>query len=328
MQRNFLKESRQLRSPATRARPSPQPGLHLVANRAELLGRQRSPLALWHLLSLDAPTVAATWTIFVGWCGGVRLSLVDPIAMFLAVWMLYATDRLLDARPLAGGSAPLELEERHRFHDRHRRAFVRTLATATLLLAFLLHRLVTPVLHLYALLAALLMGWLLLVHARPSAAADAHRLPKELAVGVFFPAAVFIPTVARVPGLRTSLLPDALLFAAVCSLNCLFLYAWEHPIDDSRAHVTTRWALRRLEPLGWAVLAAALAVGFADVRAGAPDPARALGLPVCCGMSAALLLLLHRFRRKVMPVHLRAMADLVLLTPLPFLLVVSLGRAR
>ena len=56
----------------------------------------------------------------------------------------------------------------------------------------------------------------------------AHRLPKEIAVGICFAAATFIPTVARHPELRLALLPSALLFGALCSLNCLYIYAWEH----------------------------------------------------------------------------------------------------
>ena len=58
------------------------------------------PLVLWHLLSLDAPTVAALWTWFIARANHIRLPLASPVAMALAVWMLYAADRLLDARLL------------------------------------------------------------------------------------------------------------------------------------------------------------------------------------------------------------------------------------
>ncbi len=288
--------------------------------RAERVPSDRSVLGLWHLLSLDAPAVAATWTVFVAWCAGVRLSIADPIAMFLAVWILYAADRLLDARPLAAGMRGLELEERHRFHHTHRRAFLPSLVAATLPLAYLLHRLAAPVLHLYTLLATLLAGWLLLVHAQPAPAAGTRRLPKELAVGLFFPAAVFIPTVARAPFLRPALLPGALLFAAVCSLNCLFLYAWEHPRDTTRAHASTVWALRRLVPLTTALIAGSLAVGCLRWEAPIRPLMHPAALPVCCAVSGFLLLLLHFFRHRIPPVRLRACADLVLLTPLIVLL--------
>ena len=75
---------------------------------------------------------------------------------------------------------------------------------------------------------------------RLHATGSAHRLPKEIAVGLFFSAATFIPSVGREPGLRAEFLPAAILFAVLCSLNCLFIYAWEHDIlRDNTAHATT-----------------------------------------------------------------------------------------
>jgi len=128
------------------------------------------------------------------------------------------------------------------------------------------------------------------------------------------------------------LLPGALLFAAVCSLNCLFLYAWEHPADTTRAHASTRWALRHLKSLSSLLIGASALIAFLNLRRepmpwAAPLP-HACGLPVCCAVSAASLLLLHRFRRAIPPLRLRALADVVLLTPLPFMLLVRSGLVR
>ena len=107
-----------------------------------------SPLALWHLLSLDAPTVAALWTLFVARSVHLMLPWTAPAAMFLAVWMIYAADRLLDARGLASGSwqtGKLEtgpvLEARHHFHDRQRSGFFSGITIASVALAALLPRL-------------------------------------------------------------------------------------------------------------------------------------------------------------------------------------------
>jgi hypothetical protein len=254
-------------------------------------------LATWHLLSLDAPTVAAVWTVFVARSVGIRLPWVEPAAMFVAVWMIYAADRLLDTR---------DLEERHRFHHAHRGGFLGMIGVAALALLYLLHRIDARALHLYALLATLLGVWMLAIHARGVAA---RRLPKEVAVGLFFPAAVFIPTVARDPRLRASLLPVAVLFAGVCALNCLMLYAWEHPRDRSFAHVTTRWATNHLGMLA-GLLLAATAVG-ATLNRGGPA--------LACGLSVALLWVLHQMRNRIGAVNLRAAADLVLLCPLLWL---------
>ena len=266
-------------------------------------------LHLWHLLSLDAPTVAVLWTWFVASAVGIRLPLDALAAMFLAVWMLYAADRLLDSRQLF--SDPLhteELEARHLFHHRHAKAFFTAILLASLVLAALLRHLLPSALELYTLLGALLFSWFLLIHARAAPSAGTRRLPKELAVGVFFPAAIFIPTVARHPELRPDLLPHALLFAAVCSLNCLAIYAWEHPEPRLAAHWTTRAATRYLNVLaaGTGVTALALAT---------VTHATLWPLALAAALSAFALLLLDRQHYRLTPLTLRTAADLVLLTP-------------
>jgi len=258
------------------------------------------PLALWHLLSLDAPTVAALWTSFVARSIHIELPIAAPLIMALAVWMLYAADRLLDAL-----DPRQELEARHRFHHRHRSAFLTGIALGSIILAALLRHMLPEALRLYAILGALLFAWFLLIHARPAA----HRLPKEIAVGIFFPAAVFIPTVARHPELRPQLLPYAILFSAVCTLNCLFIYAWEHPHARSNAHATTRYATQHLTAFTITAFLAATATAITH-RSG-PWP-----LAAACALSAIALLTLHHYRSRIQSITLRAAADAALLTPL------------
>ena len=281
-----------------------------------LPARVASPMALWHLLSLDAPTVAVLWMWFLAQASHLRLPLAAPVAMGLAVWMLYVADRLLDARVLDSrqtGAAD-ELEARHLFHHRHRRAFLAGIALAGVALAMLVPGLNAEAMRLYLVEGALLCTWFLVLHATSSA----HRLPKEIAVGVFFSAAIFIPTVAREPGLDLGMLPAAFLFAALCSLNCLFIYAWEHEgARDARsqtAHASTRLALDHLPALacGVAIAGAALAL---------LDPHEPRLVPAACALAAVLLLILDHNRRLLSDTNLRAAADLALLTPvllLPF----------
>ncbi|WP_158788197.1 hypothetical protein [Granulicella sp. L46] len=319
--------------------------------RPQLVPRSRprySALSLWHLLSLDAPTVATLWTVFIARCSHLHLPWTEPAAMFLAVWMIYAADRLLDARladtpPLESRLSPTDLETRHRFHHAHRTAFLAFIVFSSIALAVLLHRIDSGALHLYALLATLLAAWMLLIHIRPAPNGPTGRLPKELAVGIFFPAAVFIPTLVRTTPtaaaihfigsaanwIRPSLLPSALLFAAVCTLNCLCLYAWEHPtprnqelstddppptaeIPHQQAHWTTRWATSHLTTIALVILAAST---IASVSRALP-----IALPaLACSLSTAALFALNLYRRRLSPIHLRATADLVLLTPILFL---------
>ena len=313
------------------ATTEPLPGPHLLPPRRP----RPTPLALWHLLSLDAPTVATLWTLFIARNAHLHLPWPAPAAMFLAVWMIYAADRLLDARLLDVYARP-DLEPRHRFHHPHRTRFLTALTLAALALTTLLHRLDPQALHLYALLATLLATWMLLIHIRPLPDDLTQRLPKELAVGLFFPAAIFIPTLARTTPtpsslhllgpaanwLRPTLLPAALLFACVCTLNCLYLYAWEHPTPPRttptrpthqahhQAHLTTRWATAHLTPL--ATLTLLLSLATAALTHSHPTALPALA----CALSAAALLALHALRDRLSPLHLRATADLILLTPL------------
>jgi hypothetical protein len=278
------------------------------------ISRDRSPLALWHLLSLDAPTVAALWTWFIASTNHIHLPLSSTLAMAIAVWMLYAADRLMDARVLNMNPTHHEdLEARHYFHHRYRTAFLIAILFASIALAALLPHLEAEAIRLYLILGSLVIGYFILIHATSSA----HRLPKEIAVGLFFAAATFIHTVARRPDLRPPLLPSALLFATLCSLNCLFIYAWENddPRTNHHAHAITRRAIHNLPSL--TVLLALCGAALTLLSHQTP-----WFIPCAIAYSAALLLLLHYHRLAIKPVSLRAAADLALTTPLlllPFL---------
>lgn len=277
----------------------------------------KSPLALWHLLSLDAPTIAVLWTWFIGTASHVHLPITSILAMASAVWTLYAADRLLDTQ----SATPSDLEARHYFHHRYRTAFLAGILFASLALAVLLPRIPSEAIHLYLILGGLVFGYFILIHVPLNHSPEtkaAPRLPKEIAVGICFAAAIFIPTIARHPDLRPTLLPSALLFAALCSLNCLFIYAWEHdppdPIDHP-VHTITRLALNRLPTIAMTITAAGIALAILDHRT--PWP-----IPIANALAATLLLLLHYRRHQIIPLNLRAAADLALATPIlviPFL---------
>jgi hypothetical protein len=237
--------------------------------------------------------------------------------MALAVWMLYAADRLMDARLIDGRLMDArivdidltrheDLEARHYFHHRHRTSFLTGILLASIALALLLPHLEPEAIRLYVVLGVLISGYFILIHATRSA----HRLPKEIAVGLFFAAATFIPTVARRPNLRLPLLPSALLFATLCSLNCLFIYAWEHtPTGTNRAHPITRVAIRNLPSLTTFLTLSSAALALLDHNA--PWP-----MPCATALAATILLLLHNRRRSLAPITLRAAADLALTTPI------------
>lgn len=245
----------------------------------------------WHLLSLDAPTVAAVWTWFVARAVGVWLPWPGVAAMFCAVWVLYAADRLLDARGTDG------LEARHLFHRRHRVGFRWGIAVSCVALALLLPRMMVTAVRMDVVLGALLVGWFVVIHS------GEKPLPKEFVVGMFFAAAVFVPTVARSPELRGELLLPAALFGALCCLNCLFIFAWEHEgLREARGHRFTLLAAHWVVWLGVGLTVVCFFLGSEIARA--------------VGCSAGLLVVVHLLRGRVDRITLRALADLVLLTPL------------
>lgn len=271
-------------------------------------------LHLWHLLSLDAPTIATLWTAFIARKAALRLPAVSLTAMFLAVWVLYAADRLLDAQPLHHQpTAAIDLELRHLFHHRHRSSFLSALCLATVLLAILVPQLAPAVITPFLILGTLLAGYFILIHAT----SGSHRLPKEFAVGLFFSAAVFIPTAARLssPALR-AIVPLSFLFAALCCLNCLCIYSWEHP-DPARPdniaapHLLTGAASRHRRSLAATILVASLLCVFATPF---PTIAAAVALSTCA------LLFLNSSRLRLSALTLRVAADLALTTPALFLL--------
>ena len=255
-----------------------------------------SGLVRWHLLSLDAPTVAALWTWFVARCAGLALPWKVTAAMFVAVWLLYAADRLLDGR---GEARESELEARHRFHRAHRGRFAVAMGLGTVALAPLvaeMAKLPGSAFRSFLGLGALLAAWFGVIHlARPL---GSLRGTKELAPGLFFGAAVFLPTLMRAPELRPWLEVAATAFGLVCWVNCRLIDRWEH------AGVSR----------GTPVLVAVVAVGSAALASVRPGPMTPVLLAV--SLAAAGLLALDRLRGRMERTTLRAAADLALLTPL------------
>lgn len=251
-----------------------------------------APLAYWHLLSLDAPTVATLWLCFIARTTHQHLAPAFAAAMFLFVWILYALDRILDARDIR---TPDTLEARHHFHHRHRRAFRIAITVVTLALPPLVIKSHLPIrtFEFYAAMASALGLWFLAVHLRPT-----RSLPKEFVTGLFFSAALWVPFASR-----QALVP-ALLFAALCTLNCIYIHTWENT-SAAPAHRTTTLARRHLPQVSLVLILVSLL--------------RATPISIPIALAAALLVFLNEFQTNFELTTLRAAADLVLLTPVLFL---------
>jgi hypothetical protein len=263
-------------------------------------------LRLWHLASLDAPTVAAVWSLAFAKAAGVRLPIWVPILLALMTWTVYIGDRLLDARSALCGRQAQGLRERHLFHWRHRRAFLSVGIAASCVSGWIvLSWMPAMALQRNTVLAGAAMAYFSCVHAPIKT-----RLPisKELAVGVLFTAGCAIPTLGRAAHLSAGFIAAFAFFAGLAWLNCHAIESWESATEGSAS--SDIFFLSCVLALCGLIGASALYAsqfGMADLIAAG-------------GASALLLAMLDYSRGRLTPLALRVAADLILLTPLVMIL--------
>jgi hypothetical protein len=262
--------------------------------------------AYWHLLSLDAPTVAILWAWALGRAAHVRSSPVAIAVLGIGTWLIYIADRLLDSRRSAPAA---NLRERHFFHARHRTdLLVAGSIAAAPLLWLIADHMSAPARREDTLLFAVSMLYFTVVHLRPLPMSLPFR--REFAVGVIFAGATAIPAWSMPGAPHGELLLPVLLFAALCCLNCLAIDDWERSGPSRRFPVS----------------AAALVVAAAAAALTLHQPASA-SLDAAALLSALILFGLDRLRYRgtthsgsISAFALRIAADAALLTPLLLLL--------
>lgn len=274
-----------------------------------------APLRLWHLTSLDAPTVAVTWCVAFAWAAHIALPLWLPTVLALAAWSFYIADRLLDARASLAAkpnfhlpsSSLSQLRPRHYFHWRRRRIFLPiAVVAAVTATGLVLHSMPTAARARNSMLALAAMAYFTSVHSPRRLRPPHLRLPKELLVGILFTLSCTLPVWTRTAH-RELLAAPILVYAALAWLNCLAIETWES------GHRSAAFIARATTTLGVvAFSSSAVCATLHQTR-----PPLLLG---AASVSATLLALLDRHRDKFAPTTLRAAADLVLLTPLPLLL--------
>ncbi len=269
-----------------------------------------SPTAWWlwpHVLSLDAPLVAVVWQW--GWASAahVRLPWPAPCVLGLGVWLIYLTDRLVDAIRAVPGD-PVSL--RHTFHSRWRRPLSVLAVAVAGVLAILSPCLLTRAEFRHGLiLLAVALAYFWLVHGGGSREWTRH-LPKEAAVGAMFAVGTaFFPWSQAGVGSPWTVLAVTL-FGGLCFCNCALITVWEAHAQDVRNPASLLNAYprltARLRPCCFA-LAAASAGGWRLSGS-------AIFLPLAA--SALLLGLLDQQSKRFTLNVLRVLADAALLSPL------------
>jgi hypothetical protein len=250
---------------------------------------------LWpNLLSLDAPIVALLWQLLFVRCFHGSLGMLPAALLAVAVWLVYVADRTLDA-----WRGCVE-QPRHEFYRRHWRAVLPVWIAVFGTGAWLAwSRLPGP---LFAEGVAIACGtglYLASVHLAPGLLRRANS--KESAVAVLFGLGA---SLAAWPGVQTT--SDVLaiaLFSCLCWMNCAAVEDFEHG-HELRPSVIAAAGLV-------ALTAACLLQKHRPILGGA-ETAGALGL-----------VLLDRSRGRYSAQALRVLADVVLLTPIVFLPIVT-----
>jgi hypothetical protein len=294
----------------------------------------RRPWVWWHLLSLDAPTVAVVWCWFFGAVFGLHYSSTTLPTLALGTWCVYVADRLLDGWRSTDIAA---LRDRHWFYLRHRKPFLIAWCIAAIPLAYLIFFRAQPAVRTDDIILCMIgIAYFLFVHGSsagksPLFARASRWISKELAVGFLFAIATAVPAWARLHGERNILLAATLVFGAACWLNCVAIQTWE---DDEAAHELVHTILSpasRVQRgfsshsvtqfLGAHRTAFAVTVGLLGILfAIRTMDGSAYPLFACVAVSAAIFLALARNSYRFSALSLRIAADAALLTPLLFLL--------
>lgn len=245
---------------------------------------------LWpNLLSLDAPAVALLWQILFARCFHARVDLLPSVLLVLAVWLIYAADRTLDA--WTGTSE----RPRHEFYRRYWKTllplWILGLAAGA---ALAWTRLTTELLLSGVALGVAVALYFTLLHL------GIFQRTKEAAVAVLFALGA---TLSAWPNIRSAVDIEAvILFSCLCWINCVAIENWESAGES-------RW------PIG---AAAGFVAGAALLLLFSHRPV--LGGAVAA--SALCFVLLDGVRRHFSSDALRVLADVALLSPL-FLLPVA-----
>lgn len=266
----------------------------------------RRPVLWLNLVCLDAPLVAISWQCLFAQSFRVHVRAADRVALFLSAWLIYLSDRWFDAR---SGSAGVARSLREQFCSKHRRSWIGWTLVLALLDGIVVWRFVeSATFRLGMVLATIVLAYLV-VNSTFSRLWKSIPI-KEIAIGVLFAAGTLVTILPSLPSPSRSFGWAAVLFASLCSLNCMSIAVWERNFDRAlgRHSIATRWP-------GMARPVVIAAIVFAVASAALPLCERSLRLlAVCFGTSFALLASLHDRSTPTLDDR-TALADLVLLTP-------------
>jgi hypothetical protein len=259
-----------------------------------------------NLVCLDAPLVAICWQWIFAHSFDLSVPMGHQAALFLTAWIIYLADRFGDSVSLVTGQPG---SVRQQFCLQHKSIWiVSVICVAAIDLILVLravnHETAVP----GAVLGTFTIGYLAINHARSEIW---ETIPvKEFAIGSLFAAGTLLGVTPHVFAEGSTMIFAAILFASLCSLNCVSIAIWERDLDriQGKHSIATRWANANSLPRLLLLLLLAGSVLLALFDPGAWPVALCLG-------ASGLLLGALRF----VPVsrdERTAFADVVLFTPL------------
>jgi hypothetical protein len=276
--------------------------------RLSLLYEAPRSLRLWHLASLDAPSVAVVWSLAFAQTANVHLPAWCPLLLALATWSVYIGDRLLDAHSAIRAGDIACLRERHYFHWHYRHALAPLAIVAAVAAGIIMLALMPfAILERDSALAFAASVYFSGVHlSRGHSTRRLRIVSKEFLVGFLFTAGCALPTVCRLGEMRTftekrwPVVIGMAFFALLAWLNCHAIERWE---SGGLSHISRKTGAIAIAGVFFAIML--------------HHAAFAVSALLVAGSSAALLLwLLDYFRNRMTALTLRMAADLVLLTPI------------
>jgi hypothetical protein len=258
------------------------------------------------VLSLDAPAVTLAWLALVSRSLGVDLGWPPFVVLGSSVWLAYAADRWIEGWRLAEAQVRTP---RLRFYQRWRGP-VAAVWVVVLVLDVAVGLTTLP-------WAAVVAGWV--VTAAVATYLLSHqlvhrthrwRLPKEVCVAMLLTAGCAVFLVGRSDAVAMGSL--LALFALTCFVNCVLISLWERDVDYVQEQSSLALESRHAAWIPWTPWL--LALGAAALALGGREPHRTVA--GCAAASALLLALIDRLEPRLGWQAARALADLVLLTPL------------
>ncbi len=266
----------------------------------------RSPLLWLNHVCLDAPLVAICWQWIFAYSFHLSVPPGHRAALFLTAWLIYLADRFGDSLSLVAGQPN---SARQQFCLRHQSIWlVSIICVAVFDLIVILQAVNYETAVPGAVLGAFTIAYLAINHARSEIW---ETIPlKEFIIGSLFAAGTLLGVTPHIFAERSIMIFAAILFALLCSLNCVSIAIWERDLDriQCKHSIATRWAHANSLPrvLLFLLLAGSVVLALLDPGT----------WPVVLCLGASGLLLGALPFASVSRDERTALADVVLLTPL------------